>query len=78
MATALKLVPPEAKVTSFVSRKHNMLINGKWVDSASGNKTQQPVFARRKTLHSAATQPRGIILKLDCNDEPTHHDPASA
>jgi len=36
MATALKLVPPEAKVTSFVSRKHKMLINGKWVDSASG------------------------------------------
>jgi phenylacetaldehyde dehydrogenase len=36
MATALKLVPPEAKVTSFVARKHKMLINGKWVDSASG------------------------------------------
>ena len=36
MATALKLVPPEAKVTSFVSRKHKMLINGKWVNSASG------------------------------------------
>jgi phenylacetaldehyde dehydrogenase len=36
MATALKLVPPEAKVTSFVSRKHKLLINGKWVDSASG------------------------------------------
>jgi phenylacetaldehyde dehydrogenase len=36
MATALKIVPPEARVTSFVSRKHKMLINGKWVDSASG------------------------------------------
>jgi len=36
MATALKLVPPEAKVSSFVSRKHKALINGKWVDSASG------------------------------------------
>ena len=36
MATALKLVSPEEKVTSFVSRKHKMLINGKWVDSASG------------------------------------------
>ena len=36
MATALKVVPPEARVTSFVSRKHKMLINGKWVDSASG------------------------------------------
>jgi len=36
MATALKIVPPEARVTSFVSRKHKMLINGKWVDSVSG------------------------------------------
>jgi len=36
MATALKIVPPEEKVTGFVSRKHKMLINGKWVDSASG------------------------------------------
>ena len=36
MATALKIVPPEARVTSFVSRKHKMLINGKWVDAASG------------------------------------------
>ena len=36
MATALKLVPPEAKVTSFISRKHKMLINGKWLDAASG------------------------------------------
>jgi phenylacetaldehyde dehydrogenase len=36
MATALKMVPPEEKVTGFVSRKHRMLINGKWVDSASG------------------------------------------
>ena len=36
MATALKIVPPEDRVTSFVSRKHKMLINGKWVDSASG------------------------------------------
>jgi len=36
MATALKFAPPEEKVTGFVSRKHKMLINGKWVDSASG------------------------------------------
>jgi phenylacetaldehyde dehydrogenase len=36
MATALKISPTEEKVTSFVSRKHKMLINGKWVDSASG------------------------------------------
>ena len=36
MATALKLVPPEDKVTSFVGRKHKMLINGKWVEAASG------------------------------------------
>jgi len=38
MATALKVVLPEAKVTSFVSRKHKMLINGKWVDAASGKR----------------------------------------
>jgi len=36
MATALKIAPPEERVTGFVSRKHKMLINGKWVDSASG------------------------------------------
>jgi len=36
MATALKIVPPEEKVTGFVGRKHKMFINGKWVDSASG------------------------------------------
>jgi phenylacetaldehyde dehydrogenase len=38
MATALKVILPEAKVTSFVSRKHKMLINGKWVDAASGKR----------------------------------------
>src|SRR5271163_4508732 len=36
MATALKIVPPEGKVNDFVSRKHKMLIDGKWMDSASG------------------------------------------
>ncbi len=36
MATALKFVQPESKVTSFVTRKHRMLINGKWVEAASG------------------------------------------
>jgi phenylacetaldehyde dehydrogenase len=36
MATALKFVEPEENVTSFVSKKHKMLINGKWIDSASG------------------------------------------
>jgi phenylacetaldehyde dehydrogenase len=36
MATALKLVEPDNRVLEFVSRKHQMLINGKWVDSASG------------------------------------------
>jgi phenylacetaldehyde dehydrogenase len=34
MATAL--VQPEEKVTSFVSRTHKMLINGKWMEAASG------------------------------------------
>lgn len=36
MATALKFAAPEDKVNSFVSRKHKMLINGKWVEAASG------------------------------------------
>ena len=36
MATALKLVEPDNRVMDFVSRKHQMLINGKWVDAASG------------------------------------------
>ena len=36
MATALKLVVPDDRVMDFVSRKHQMLINGKWVDAASG------------------------------------------
>jgi phenylacetaldehyde dehydrogenase len=36
MATALKLVEPDNRVMDFVSRKHQMLINGKWVDAVSG------------------------------------------
>jgi len=36
MATALKLVEPDNRVMDFVSRTHQMLINGKWVDAASG------------------------------------------
>jgi phenylacetaldehyde dehydrogenase len=35
MATVLNVAPPD-KVNSFVSRKHRMLIDGKWMDSASG------------------------------------------
>jgi phenylacetaldehyde dehydrogenase len=36
MATATHAVQLDDKVTSFVSKKQKMLINGKWVDSASG------------------------------------------
>src|ERR1700733_5182295 len=36
MATALKITPPDDKVSRFVSRTHKMLINGKWVEAASG------------------------------------------
>src|SRR5580704_8516056 len=36
MATALKIAPPEEKVSSFVSKTHKILINGKWVEAASG------------------------------------------
>src|SRR5271169_1642743 len=36
MATALKFVSSRNEVTDFVSRTHKMLINGKWVEAASG------------------------------------------
>src|SRR5580692_7801452 len=36
MATALKITPPDDKVSNFVSRTHKMLINGKWVEALSG------------------------------------------
>src|SRR5579863_1923034 len=36
MATVLNIAPSRNKVTSFVSRTHKMLINGKWVEAASG------------------------------------------
>jgi phenylacetaldehyde dehydrogenase len=36
MATALKIDPLEDKIHSFISRTHKMLINGKWVEAASG------------------------------------------
>src|ERR1700736_6694900 len=36
MATATHAVQLDDKVTTFVGKKHKMLINGKWVDSASG------------------------------------------
>jgi phenylacetaldehyde dehydrogenase len=36
MATALKIAPPEDKVMSFVAKTHKMLINGNWVEAASG------------------------------------------
>ena len=35
MATTLTIAPEE-RVTNFVSGKHQMLVNGRWVDSASG------------------------------------------
>ena len=39
MATAAPAsVALEPAVSSFVSRKHKMLINGKWVESASGKR----------------------------------------
>ncbi len=36
MATALKFVQPDEKVSDFVSRTHKMLIDGKWLAAASG------------------------------------------
>src|SRR5438045_6181734 len=36
MATAISGVQIDDKVTSFVSKNRKMLINGKWVEAASG------------------------------------------
>src|SRR3984885_13079669 len=36
MATVLNMAPSENKVSSFVSQTRKMLINGKWVEAASG------------------------------------------
>ncbi|MBV8476773.1 MAG: aldehyde dehydrogenase family protein [Acidobacteria bacterium] len=36
MATALKFVAPENKAKTFIEGKHQILINGKWVEAASG------------------------------------------
>jgi phenylacetaldehyde dehydrogenase len=36
MATALKISAPEDKASRFISKTHKILINGKWVDAASG------------------------------------------
>src|SRR5215469_10232186 len=36
MATAVPAANIEPTVSSFIERKHKMLINGKWVESASG------------------------------------------
>jgi phenylacetaldehyde dehydrogenase len=36
MATALKFIAPDDTATQFISKKHRILINGKWVESASG------------------------------------------
>jgi phenylacetaldehyde dehydrogenase len=36
MATVLKINPSEGRVSSFVSQTRKMLINGKWVEAASG------------------------------------------
>lgn len=36
MATALKFIRPENELPEFVTRTHKMLINGQWVEAASG------------------------------------------
>jgi phenylacetaldehyde dehydrogenase len=36
MATALKFIRPENELPGFVTRTHKMLINGQWVEAASG------------------------------------------
>jgi len=74
MATALKIAPPEERVSGFVSRKHKMLINGKWVDSASGktfptyNPATGEVLAQiaegdREDIHRAVAAARNAFEK---------------
>ncbi|HBW20540.1 MAG TPA: betaine-aldehyde dehydrogenase, partial [Actinobacteria bacterium] len=36
MATATQAVPLDSNVASYVAKRRQMLINGKWVDAASG------------------------------------------
>ena len=36
MATVLNIDPSESKVSNFIAQKRKMLINGKWVEAASG------------------------------------------
>src|SRR5215831_8851968 len=36
MATALKFTEPENRAKAFIEEKHQLLINGKWVEAASG------------------------------------------
>ncbi|MGH7836810.1 MAG: hypothetical protein ACREQC_03170, partial [Candidatus Binataceae bacterium] len=36
MATPATVAPLDHNVSSFVSRKHKILINGRWVEAASG------------------------------------------
>jgi len=72
MATVLNIAPSESKVSSFVSRTHKMLINGKWVEAASGktfatyNPATGEVLARvaegdREDIHRAVTAARAAF-----------------
>ncbi|MGC2416609.1 MAG: aldehyde dehydrogenase family protein, partial [Candidatus Acidiferrales bacterium] len=36
MATATQAIPVDENVSKYVAKKRQMLINGKWVDAASG------------------------------------------
>ncbi len=64
MATATHAVQLDDKVTNFVAQKRKMLINGKWVDSASGktfptyNPATGEVLSQRRRRRPRRYRPR--------------------
>ena len=64
MATATSAVKLDDKVTTFVGKKQKMLINGKWVEAASGktfptyNPATGEVLARSRRRRPRRYRPR--------------------
>ena len=51
MATVLSSVHMDDKVTSYISKNRKMLINGQWVDAASGKTFPPTTRPRAKFWH---------------------------
>jgi hypothetical protein len=72
MATATQAVPLTENVSRYVAKTRQMLINGKWVDAASGktfpsyNPATGEVLARvaegdKEDIHRAVPAPRAPV-----------------